>query len=206
MASISHGSVLRPTLVGLAVGATYGVALRAWMRLISTEPGFTWTGSGYIVGIFAVVGLLAGLCSAGRRRHWGPSLVALRTGAIILSLGCFVAAGSAMFPTIVPAALGRARSDWPRWLRAALLAVGVATAVWISLAVTLTDLGSGRLALGLLLYLGLCCVEVEIVSRLYAPSLRPGTLRYRSRTTSPSGREQQIRTSSAPGLSNGSGA
>jgi hypothetical protein len=160
-----------------AIGGAYGVALRAWMRLISTDPEFSWGGTGYIVGVFTILGTMAGLATAARHRHRGRSLLLVRIIGIVLSLGCFVAAGAAMLPTIVPAALGRARTDWPRPLRIALVLIGAAVAVAISLFSTLTDLSSGRLALGLVLYLALCCVEVEMTARLYAPSLPRGTLR-----------------------------
>jgi hypothetical protein len=49
--------------------------------------------------------------------------------------------------------------------------------VILSLFVTMTELPPGRLALGVALYLALCCVEVELTARLYAPSLPTGTLR-----------------------------
>lgn len=169
--------LLLAVLGGMAVGAVYGVALRAWMRLISTDPEFTWGGTGYIVAVFAVLGTFAGLAVALRARGRGPGLLAVRVVGVVLSLGCFVAAGSAMLPTIVPAALGRARTDWPRWVRVALVVAGAGAAVLISVSGTMQDLAPGRMALGLALYLALCVVEVELTARLYAPSLPPGTLR-----------------------------
>ncbi len=176
-ALLAHGSAMRTVLVGSAIGAAYGIALRGWMRLISTDPEFTWSGTGYIIGVFTVLGTMAGLATAVRHRSRGRTLLIVRGVGIVLSLGCFVAAGSAMLPTIVPAALGRARTDWYRPVRIALVSVGAATAVGVSLLVTMRDLGPARLAVGLVLYLALCCVEVEIIARLYAPSLPAGTLR-----------------------------
>jgi hypothetical protein len=147
------------------------------MRLISTDPQFTWSGTGYIVGVFTVLGTTAGLATAARHRHRPRSLLVVRGIGIVLSLGCFVAAGAAMLPTIVPAALGRARTDWNRLVRIALVATGAATAVILSLFVTMTELPPGRFVLGLTLYLALCGVEVEMTARLYAPSLPAGTFR-----------------------------
>jgi hypothetical protein len=57
--------VVRWTAAGLTVGATYGAALRAWMRPVSTDPEFSWGGTGYIIGVFSVLGAMAG---AGIRR------------------------------------------------------------------------------------------------------------------------------------------
>jgi len=156
---------------GLLVGLAYGVALRAWMRFISSEPEFSWSGTGYIVGIFAVLGTMAGLATVARAR-WRPrAVLGVRILGIILSLGCFMAAGTAMFPTIVPAGLGVGRTDWPRWLRGALIVLGAAVAV--AVVMTQLDLEPERRAVALVTYLALCSVEVALVARLYAPSLTP---------------------------------
>jgi hypothetical protein len=172
--------LLRPVAAGLAVGAGYGVALRAWMRLVSTEPEFSWGGTGYIVGVLAVLGGMSGLVSAGRRRGWGRLLLGARGIGILLSLGCFVAAGSLMLPTIVPSALGWARTDWPRWVRAGLLLIGGLAAVGVVL--TLTGLSLPRRLLALVIYLLLCPVEVALMARLYAPSRPRGSLGRVART------------------------
>jgi hypothetical protein len=160
----------------VAVGATYGVLLRLWMRFVSTEPEFSWGGTGYIVGIFAVLGLMAGLVGLGRRHGWHQRLVATRVVGGVLALGCFMAAGLAMFPTIVPASLGVARSDWWKWLRVALITLGGVTAAYVVLG--LDDLGLGRRVSALGMYLALCAVEVTLLSRILAPSLEPGTIRH----------------------------
>lgn len=166
--------MLRPTATGAAVGAAYGVALRAWMRLVSTDPGFSWSGTGYVVGAFTVLGAMAGLVTAGRRRGWRWRLVAGRGAGIVLSLGCFTGAGALMLPTIVPAALGWARTDWSRRLRAGLLLSGGAVAV--AVVVTIPDLTLPRRLVALTAYLLLCTVEVAVMARLYAPSLPRGLL------------------------------
>jgi hypothetical protein len=154
----------------LVSGILYAVALRLWMRLVSTDPEFSWAGTGYVVAIFAVLGTMAGLVTALRRTH-GPRLVGtVRIVGIILSLGCFMAAGIAMLPTVVPAGLAVARTGWPRWLRGVLLVFAVAAAFWVVL--TMTDLGLAHRALALAIYLALCPVEVAMVARLYAASPR----------------------------------
>ena len=98
----------------VAVGLVYGAVLRLWMRFVSTEPEFTWSGTGYIVGAFTVLGLMAGLVDLGHRRGRRRTLLATRVVGSVLALGCFTAAGATMFPTIVPASLAVARTDWPR--------------------------------------------------------------------------------------------
>ncbi len=155
--------------VGLVVGVVYGATLRAWMRLASADPSFTWSGTGYIVGAFAVLGAMAGLTVGLRRRGGRRAVLAARAAGTLLSLGCFVAAGAAMFPTVVPAGLALARSDWPRRLRAALALIGVAAAVAVVL--SMTELSWPRRIVTLATYLPLCVVEVALVAQLYSPSL-----------------------------------
>ena len=169
-----RGKLMRSTALGLAGGAGYAVCLRAWMRLVSTDPEFSWGGTGYIVGAFAVLGAMAGLVTAGRRRGWRRLLLGTRAVGIVLSTGCFVAAGTLMLPTIVPAALGWARSDWPRPVRAGLLLFGTVAAVLV--VITLPGLTLPRRLLAVVTYLLPCPVEVAMTARLYAPSLPPGSL------------------------------
>lgn len=174
LVDVKRSHVVRSMAIGLVVGAGYGACLRAWMRLVSTEPEFSWSGTGYIVGVFAVLGAMAGLVSAGRRRGWGRLLLGARVIGIVLSMGCFLAAGLMMLPTIVPAALGWARSDWPRAVRAVLLVIGTGAAIFVVL--TLPELAVSRRLLALVIYLLLCPVEVALMARLYAPSLPHGSL------------------------------
>jgi hypothetical protein len=171
-----RSSLVRSAVIGLAVGAGYAVCLRAWMRLVSTDPEFSWSGTGYIVGSLGVLGGMAGLASAGRGRGWGRMLVGARAVGVVLSLGCFVAAGTLMVPTIVPAALGWSRSDWPRPVRAGLLLFGTVAAV--AVVTTLPGLSPSRRLLATVIYLLLCPVEVALTARLYAPSLPRGSLRH----------------------------
>jgi hypothetical protein len=70
-------------LLGLGLGALWGAAARVFMRLVSTEPSFSWAGTLGIVGLSAVLGLgvaLAGQARAERRSRWwwlvlGPGLL-----------------------------------------------------------------------------------------------------------------------------------
>ncbi|HJR90265.1 MAG TPA: hypothetical protein VJ782_08940 [Aeromicrobium sp.] len=160
--------------VMLLIGAIYGVLLRGWMRFVSTDPEFSWSGTGYIVGIFAVLGLMAGLVDLGRRRGWRAKLLATRAVGGVLTVGCFMAAGVAMFPTIVPAALGVARTDWWKPLRLGL--VGFAAVVACVVVLGMGELSLPRRSLALAMYVALCAVEVTLLSRILAPSLPPGSI------------------------------
>jgi hypothetical protein len=155
-------------------GALFGVVLRLWMRFVSTEPEFSWSGSVYIVGVFAILGLMAGLVGMARSRG-GKGLLGTRIAGSVLALGCFMAAGAAMFPTIVPASLGVARTDWPRALRGGLIIFGATVAVLVVMSIDGLPLGHRLVALAM--YLPLCAFEIIMVSRILEPSLPAGSVR-----------------------------
>jgi hypothetical protein len=158
-AEVAHHATTRPSrlrlaLAGAAAGLGWGVTARAWMRLISTEPGFTWSGTGYILGACAVIGLLLGAAEAGRRRgalRWWRATAA---SALLLGVG----AGTIVLPTALLGGLAAGRRRWHPGIRAALgLAAAIpvvlvarevwgtlpglhgafAITVWLSLAVTM---------------------------------------------------------------------
>jgi hypothetical protein len=147
-------SRLRLALAGGGLGLGWGFAARAWMRLVSTDPEFSWSGTGYILGACTVVGLLLGAAEAGRRRGamgwWRAS------GASALLLG--VGAGMIVLPTALLGGLAVGRRRWHPAARAVLalaaavpavlvardvwgtappLRGGLAVAVWAALVVTL---------------------------------------------------------------------
>ncbi|QNE19996.1 hypothetical protein F1D05_21380 [Kribbella qitaiheensis] len=67
-------TIPRAASSGLLLGLCWGVAARVWMRLISSSPEFSWSGTGFIVGATAIGGLafgvLYGVRQAGRSRWW----------------------------------------------------------------------------------------------------------------------------------------
>jgi hypothetical protein len=100
-------------LVGAAGGFTLGVVARAWMRLISEDPGFTWGGTFFIVMGFTIFGLTQSIVAAARRRGTRRSrLTVLRVIGVAGMLPLFVAAGSVMFPTVIGGGLALARDEW----------------------------------------------------------------------------------------------
>ena len=64
--------VMSAMAIGLLVGAGWGVVARAWMRLISEHPEFTWSGTLYVVGAPAVIGAVVALAHVGMVRNGGP--------------------------------------------------------------------------------------------------------------------------------------
>jgi hypothetical protein len=156
-------------LAGVGVGMGYGIALRAWMRLVSENPEFSWSGTLFIVGAFTIAGAFAGLVVGARRRQWRALLVLIRIVAVVLSLSCFGGAGVVMLPTIVPGALALARTDWPQWVRRILAVVS-----GLSVLIVFTDadrLGLVRAVVAIVTYLALVLVEIRIFSEAYQPTV-----------------------------------
>lgn len=147
---------------GAGAGLVWGVAIRAWMRLISEDPEFTMAGSVFIVGAATIAGLGMAIAAAARRNRWRFGKIASVLGGIlIVPLG--TGAGSILLATVVigGVALGRPRISLP--LRLAILApvvligmgalglpIGVAIALVGAMAVLLVSGYRIRLVLGIL--------------------------------------------------------
>ncbi len=133
-----HRSHRLPTalvpVVGLVVGAGLGIMARAWMRMISTDPEFTWNGTMFIVLGFTLFGFGQGSAVAIRRaaqRRW--VVTAARTFAVLCTLPLFVAAGGIMMPTVIFGGLAWHRTDWPRWTRVVFVALGSTSIAFVGL-------------------------------------------------------------------------
>ena len=110
---------------GLLAGALWGAVARLWMRWVSTEPEFSWSGTLFIVGAFAIFGMLQGVAMSSRRRgRRRPRLTLARVAGVIGTLPLFVGAGALMLPTVIAGGLAVWRGDWPRWVRVVLGIVG----------------------------------------------------------------------------------
>ncbi len=162
--------VLAGMLLGAAGGFALGAAMRAFMRLISDEPEFSWSGTIFVVMVFVIFGTTQGLAGGGRRaglaRRWLTPLRLVGGFGIMLTMG---AAGAIMAPTTLGAGLARHRRDWPRWARALcglLAAANVTVVSVITLRGQATDLEPW---LGLLLMVGCYSVVVAATGATLAP-------------------------------------
>lgn len=174
----SHNGILRhPTVMGAILGLLWGVAMRGWMRFISTDPEFSWSGTLFILGAAVIVGSLLGFARHRRARGgigwWRLSMMSL------LLLG---AGGAVMWPSVALGAIafGRAR---PRWLRP-LLAVGALAAQIPVIQGTVLDNSRFTLiemAIAIAWYLPLLTAEAWGFAVVFQPSLAdapvPGALR-----------------------------
>jgi hypothetical protein len=154
-------------------GLLCGVIARAWMRLVSGDPEFTWSGTSFIVVAFTLAGGAQGVAWAVRERgwpRWGQAVV--RALALVLALPLGSGAGIVMLPAIVTGSLAVGRTDWPRWLRLALATVaGINTLAMFPL--LHQDLSWIRTIVGWLTMIPLYAVIVAAISltlRPYRPS------------------------------------
>ena len=119
-------SIPRATGAGFALGLVWGATARVWMRLISTDPEFSWTGTGMILGSTAVcgaaLGFLYGARRAGRSRWW--RLLGL------CWLFVFAGPGIVFLPAYLLGGLLRLRQIWWKVIGAASVASGVLL-LWI---------------------------------------------------------------------------
>lgn len=116
---------------GLTIGAGVGIAYRLWMRLISTNPSFSWDGTIFIIllGVFAGVGAsLARTARTRFRRRWARGVARTLGTIAVLALG--LGQGMIALPVWLLGGLAWARSQWNRWVRVALLALA-AGATWM---------------------------------------------------------------------------
>ena len=140
---------------GLVGGLAWGINARLWMRFISTNPEFTWSGTLFIVIGFGVAGLAQSGAYLGRRASLTrPAMTVLRVVAVIGLLPLGVAAGASMFPTIILATLALTHHTWPRWLRGILAAVALLPAVATALSF-FDDLSLMRAVVGVIWFIAI---------------------------------------------------
>ena len=59
--------VVASAVLGLVAGAVFGLVARGWMRLVSADPEFSWSGTVFIIGAFVLWGFAQGLVMGVRR-------------------------------------------------------------------------------------------------------------------------------------------
>src|SRR4051794_33298682 len=69
-ATVHRPPVWAAVLCGASLGLIWGIAARIWMRLISTQPGFSIPGTAAILLIATLFGTFVGLAFAARQRGW----------------------------------------------------------------------------------------------------------------------------------------
>jgi hypothetical protein len=142
---------------------------RGWMRLISDDPEFSWSGTIFIVIAFTVAGLGHGVAWATRAtggRRW--STVARWAGAV-LTLPLFVGAGALMLPTVIAGSLARWRTDWAPWARAVAVVLAVPAPVGVAVGTLRHGPTVGRVA-GIVLFAATYATIVAGLRAVVAPA------------------------------------
>lgn len=89
-------------LLAVFGGLIFGVLARLWMRWISTDPEFSWSGTIFIVIAFTIFSTTQASVYVLRRKAKTRRLTSvIRGGGIFLTLPIFTGAGAVMFPTVV---------------------------------------------------------------------------------------------------------
>lgn len=141
---------LRWVGIGLLAGAGWGVVARAWMRYISDDPSFTWSGTLFIVGLAALAGLSLGVVELLRRRGARLWRLLLALPAVVM----FAGPGAPMLPSAVFGGLAlTGRGGWRVRVPALVLAVAPLVALVV---VEGLDAFPNSVVLSLAWYVGLC--------------------------------------------------
>lgn len=172
-----------PAVLAGAVGAgvAWGVLARLWMRVISTDPEFTTSGSVFIVGAFAVAATGQGVAIVTRRRGRSVVRIVGRLVGLLGMLPLFIGAGAAMLPTVVGGGLAVGQRTWPRPLRVLAAVVGLVPIVGVTASIA-DDFGlHWRLVAGasglVLLYGGIVLAVTASLGRNEEARPLPRTLR-----------------------------
>ena len=158
-------------LGGLLGGLAWGINARVWMRFISADPEFSWTGTLFIVIGFGIAGLAQSGAYLGRRASLRrPRMTVLRvvTFASLLPLG--VAAGAPMLPAVLLAPLAITHADWSGRMRLLVGAVALIPVV-ATAGILIEDLSTARAVAGSLWFLGVYAGIIWAARFTLAPQL-----------------------------------
>ena len=156
---------------GFLGGVTWGIVARAWMRFISTNPEFTWSGTLFIVLGFGIAGLAQASAYLGRRAGLGRrpmTIVRVVTFVGLLPLG--MAAGGQVFPTVVIAPLAIRHTEWSSRTRALLGLAALVPIVLVGVSLS-NDLPTLRAIVGFVWFLVIYAGIVWAAGFTLAPQL-----------------------------------
>lgn len=121
-------------LLAPMVGLLWGINARLWMRFVSTDPEFSWSGTIFIVTAFAIAAFGQGGAYLGRRAgKRRPALTVLRVLGVVTLLPLGMAAGAVMLPTFLLVPLVLTQCTWPRIARVALVVIASAGPLFVTI-------------------------------------------------------------------------
>lgn len=107
-------------------GLALGTIARLWMRWISTDPGFSWSGTIFIIISFTIFTTTQAAVYLLRRKIRTKRLTSVVRGVgVFLSLAIFNAGGAIMFPTVALASIALWQSKMDRKVRFALVVISL---------------------------------------------------------------------------------
>jgi hypothetical protein len=151
------------------LGIVWGGLARGWMRVISTDPYFTMSGSVFIAGEFSFSYTSPSVALVARRWRLPVLRTAGRLVGLLGMLPLFIGGGAVMLPTVVGGGLAVGQHGWPRPVRALAAAVALfpVAAVGASL---IQDFGLGAQSVGgvvglVVVYAGVVCAVTASLGR-----------------------------------------
>ena len=155
----------RPLVTGLVAGVVWGAVLRLWMRYLTDNPSFTWTGTGFILLVTGLAGLSIGAAHmyASRDRWRAVRLSGL--GLLVFVVG---GPGIVLIPSIALGGIAFARRSWPTPLRAVVATLAFAPA--LLLGSELADLGAFRVGLAIVWYVAMVVLAAWATAVVFAPA------------------------------------
>lgn len=164
---VGNARLIVSSLLG---GFILGVVARAWMRWISTDPGFSWSGTIFIVMAFMIFAINQSIVFILRKRIIRKrSVLLVRTVGVIFSLPLFTAAGAIMFPTVALASIGMWNTALGKRTRGILLGLSLIIPIKISIDL-ISDFGWTLASLGRILLFASIYIVVIIAIR---PTMTP---------------------------------
>ncbi|MDP1851722.1 MAG: hypothetical protein Q8K48_04825 [Candidatus Planktophila sp.] len=163
-------STIKIILAALVKGFVVGVVARAWMRWISTDPEFSWSGSIFIVMAFMIFMVNQSLVRLLRQRFKGRrSVLLIRTSGVIFSLPIFTAAGGMMFPAVALASVATWNTALGKRTRGVLLLLALVIPVIISRDI-ISDFGWSFATIGrILLFVSIYSVVISSTKPTLSP-------------------------------------
>lgn len=157
-------------LAAVLGGALLGITARLWMRWISTDPEFSWSGTIFIVLGFAIFTTNQAIVFVLRKKTKSRRATSIIRGAgVLFSLPIFAAAGAIMFPTVALASIAVWQKRMDKKVRLALIAISLVIPI-MQIWGFISDFGFNFVTLGrALLFVVIYSVVIYIVKPTVAP-------------------------------------